>query len=614
MAALVKAHVDRLSGWVQLRFPYDVQTVALLKQFPGSKWDPVSKTWRVPVDLWEAVLQHVLKHEIGITSERRAPIHENIERRLRPYQVQGAEFLIRNRGALLTFQMRVGKTPTAIAAGTALMGSGQAKKIVVLYPAQVAGEWTRQLRQWANLDLKALESFDQLPQSTIDSLAQLPYLALGCHYEILDKRVSKKDEDEKTIDGDLDQIIGTDPFILIADEVHSCKNRKAGRTKAMHKLSAMSNCVARWGLSGTEMRNSSRDLWALFEFINPGSMGGYWTFAKRYSNAFINDLGFWDDKGESNEEELSARLKLISFKKLREDPDVAPFLPRADRKVIQCQAPGALQKKYDAMEKALATKVGVGLSDDDSVSAASREAVKALTLMVSEAKIPTAIKRAEEHVLAGRKILVFAHFHETLEKFIEAGEKAGLPLHVAAGWVPVQKRDLKIAEWKASSSPGVLVLGTLASGMGIDLSDAAIAMFLEFEWVPADFRQAEDRLVDVHQGKRTAPPVYEYLFVKGTIDEAMGAALLRKIRSNVKIVGADSEMKGVSSALRGAGVVGSSRLGLENTDKSTVMAAIQSAVTRWLNDEPSESATSAPVSFDDWDDDDTGVDESESAA
>lgn len=601
MAAIVKAHVDRLSGWCTLRFPYDLQTVGILKTYPGAKWDPRERVWKCPVDLWESVLQHVLRHEIGMQIERRAPIHENIGRRLRPYQHEGAEFLIRHRGALLTFQMRVGKTPTTIAAATALMGTGQARKLVVVYPAGVVGEWIRQLRQWANLELRALESFDLLPQNTIDALSRTPFLAVGCHYEILDKRVTKKDEDG-TVKGDLDQIIGTDPFILIADEIHACKNRKAGRTKALHKLSSMPNCVARWGLSGTEMRNSPRDLWALWEFTNPGSMGGYWTFAKRYADAHLDDLGHWDDKGESNEAELAARLKSISMKKLRSDPDVAPHLPKADRKVIQCLAPPAMQKKYNAMEKALATKVGAGLSDGDGVSAASREAVKALTLMVSEAKIPSAIKRAKEHLQNGLKFTVFAHFHETLEAFIAAAEKEGLKHYVATGWVTVTKRNERMAEWKADTEPSMLVLSTLASGMGIDLSDAALSMFLEFEWVPADFRQAEDRQVDVHQGKRSAPPLFEYLFVKGTIDEAMGAALLKKIRSNVKITGADSEMHGVSHALRDAGVVDSSRLGLENTDRATVAAAIQSAVTRWLNDDGDANKAPAPVSFDDWDD------------
>lgn len=621
MAALIKAHVDRLLGWATLRFPYDVQTVAVLKTYPGARWDPQQKAWLAPIDLWEGVLQHVLRHETGMVMERRAPIHPNIGNRLRPYQITGAEFLIRNRGALLTMQMRTGKTPTAIAAATALMGTGQAAKLVVTYPGAVVGEWVRQLRQWANLSLHPLEGNDLIPDREVDRLSRVPFLALGCHYEILDKHVSKlKDEDEPSqgfaFIGDIDRIIGQSPFILIADEVHACKNRKAGRTKALHRLSAMPNCIARWGLSGTPMRNSPRDLWGLFQFINPKSMSGYWTYAKRYCAAMLGENGYWEDKGESNPEELSARLKVISFSKLREDPDVAPYLPKAQRHVIQCQAPAALQKQYDSMEKELATLVKGGLADGDGVSAQSREAVKQLTIMVSAAKIPTAIKRCYEHLDADRKVVVFAHFHETLKAFIEAAEKdATFPLWVATGWIDPEKRDDRIESWKDYKGGGVLVCSTIASGMGIDLSDADISLFLEFEWVPADFRQAEDRQVDMHLGKKKGPPVFEYLFVKKTIDEAMGGALLRKIRSNVSIVGADSEMRGVSTALRGAGVVGPSRLGLESTDRGTVVAAIQSAVGRWLNGEAA-STEQAPIDFSDWEDveDEQSTDPSESAA
>lgn len=621
MAALIKAHVDRLSGWATLRFPYDTQTVAVLKTYPGARWDPRDKVWLAPIDLWEGVLKHVLRHEIGMTQERRAPIHPNIGGRLRPYQLTGAEFLIRNRGALLTMQMRTGKTPTVIAAATALMGAGQAIRLIVTYPGAVVGEWVRQLRQWANLNLVPMEGNDLVSDQEVHRLSCVRFLALGCHYEILDKHVSKlKDEEDPAqgfaFIGDIDRIVGNDPFILIADEVHACKNRKAGRTKALHRLSAMPNCIARWGLSGTPMRNSPRDLFGLFEFINPKSMSGYWTFAKRYCAAVLGENGYWEDKGESNPEELSARLKVISYSKLREDPDVAPYLPKAQRHVIQCQAPAALQKQYDSMEKELATFVKPGLADGDGVSMQSREAVKALTIMVSAAKIPTAIKRCYEHLDADRKVVVFAHFHETLQAFIEAAEKdATFPIWIATGWVAPEKRDERIESWKQYKGGGILVCSTIASGMGIDLSDADISLFLEFEWVPADFRQAEDRQVDMHLGKKKGPPVFEYLFVKKTIDEAMGGALLRKIRSNVQIVGADSEMRGVSTALRGAGVVGPSRLGLESTDRSTVVAAIQAAVGRWLDDKPA-SSEATPINFDGWEDveDAELVDESESAA
>jgi hypothetical protein len=104
---------------------------------------------------------------------------------------------------------------------------------------------------------------------------------------------------------------------------------------------------------------------------------------------------------------------------------------------------------------------------------------------------------------------------------------------------------------------------------------------LELEWVPADFRQAEDRIQDVHLGKRQTPPIYEYLLIQNTVDESMAKAILDKIRSIEAIVGSDAETSGVASTLRGAGVVGSARLGLPSNSAETVAAALASITARW---------------------------------
>ena len=121
-------------------------------------------------------------------------------------------------------------------------------------------------------------------------------------------------------------------------------------------------------------------------------------------------------------------------------------------------------------------------------------------------------------------------------------------------------------------------------------------MFLELAWVPADFLQAEDRIQDVHQGKRKTPPWYEYLIVKDTVDESMAAALLTKIRAIDQVVGGTVESGMVASTLRQAEVVGSHRLGLASTDEATVQAALLAVRDKWLSgngDAPQVDETAA---------------------
>ena len=83
----------------------------------------------------------------------------------------------------------------------------------------------------------------------------------------------------------------------------------------------------------------------------------------------------------------------------------------------------------------------------------------------------------------------------------------------------------------------------------------------------------------------------EYLITKDTIDEAMAAKLLEKIRNIEAVVGTDSESAAVASALRGSGVVDSGRLGLPNTSEETVMAALMSIRDRWLDDTATDDRT-----------------------
>jgi hypothetical protein len=157
------------------------------------------------------------------------------------------------------------------------------------------------------------------------------------------------------------------------------------------------------------------------------------------------------------------------------------------------------------------------------------------------------------------------------------------PHFCAGGWLTPLKRQELVKQWRACPGPAILLVNTLSSGVGIDLSDADGAVFLELAWVPADFLQAEDRIQDVHQGKRQTPPWYEYLIVKDTIDEAMAGALLKKIRSIDKVVGGTVESGQVASTLRGSDVVGASHLGLASTDAETVQAALLAVRDKWLS-------------------------------
>ena len=616
---IARAQIDKVEGWVTLRFPYDLSTIALLKTIPGSKWFPGAKAWQIPLDAYASLFKtnpHVRCEEI-LSTERRAPIPDVIAKRLRPYQIEGADFLISRGGALCTLEQRCGKTPLSIAAATALLSKGIASRVIVTYPASVGGEWQRQLKEWANVDLFMLEGesdlADQYSPTQLAALRDTPFLFVGCHYEILSARVRDLHDLMGARSRGLHEIVRGHDFIVIGDELHRAKNPRAALVHALHSLRRArggvaivkteggdieipsGNCIAGWGLTGTPMRNWPRDLRMIFEFAVPGSTGSKSKWDTIYCAGHVDERGFWTDKGKSNEDKLSARLAALSFRLTR--ADVAPWLPKTERIVIEIKLESKDQKKYDRLERAYAPALVAALKGDDP-SVEQRSALQDLAKLLASAKIPKAVDRVLEHADRNIKILVFSHFHETLARFDTlfrecANVKSNsIAYYYAPGSMPPPKRAMEIAAWKAAPTPAVLAVNTLASGVGIDLSDAEVALFLEPEWVPADLRQAEDRLQDVHLGKRTSGVVLEFLLAKDTIDGAMISVLLSKILASQQIVGNDVESRALSETLRSSGAADVTRLSIDTTDKASVFAAITSIRDKWLGvDTPTSRET-----------------------
>lgn len=876
MPILIQASVA--GGNVSLRFPYTPEVIDLLKTIPGWRWNKGARVWAGPENALP-ILANALgawghRLSVAYTPTTTPAVPAMLLNGLRPYQLDGIGRLLSNPGYMLTWEMRVGKTRPASAAIAAKMAAGDVQRTLIFSPGGVRHVWAEQLHQQTGLQLRSFSG--RTPFDVAEQRAELavPYGVFGCHFEIAAERKE-----------DLFAIADAGPFGVLVDEIQQIKNRKAPRTKVLHELAKHRNCRFRWGLTGTPMRNRNRDIWAAFEFIQPGSMGPYWTFAKAFCNppeapiwmgdfsfkplgqvcvgdevigwekrtepvkqqtrsdadlrqtlvrstvtaiskrvapivkitmesgavlrctedhewlaannyarkasdsprdleirrlretgvkladlaalhglsiqsiwrivhpgknfeylpaklgrdlifvvdpapgptpspaqarllgwvagmydgeghgAFISqsstanpetlerltlaltELGIphevhenrpctqpdgaselvssysaggvyitggrdgfmrflklvqptrlnngwdrallvgrfrtkdkvvkiepdgegeviglttttgnyvawgyaskncgahegdygWEDHENTRTEELAQRLTAVSFRLLRRD--VAQWLPKSDRAVFLCDMASADAKKYYALEAQLAGAAGAGLNDSSSPGA--MQAMRTLAAVTSASKMNTVIERIEHHCIErGVKLLVFANFHESLRDLWERLEPSDqttkpaiedLPVFCAGGWMTPDKRKKVIEQWRQTPGAAVLLANALSSGVGIDLADAEVAVFIELAWVPADFMQAEARIQDVHLGKRTTPPVFEYLVVKRTIDEDMAAKLLEKVKNIEAVVGVDGETKGMADSLHGSGLVGSDRLGLRDTADETVNAAI----------------------------------------
>jgi SWI/SNF-related matrix-associated actin-dependent regulator 1 of chromatin subfamily A len=583
MAALITL-AEVSPGWYEARFPFHRQTVDAVKAIPGSKWDQTKKVWRLPEHALPAMHLSGLVYRVVARLHGKTPPMPilSLMEKLRPYQKDGVQKLLGNPGFFLAFAPRVGKTPTATVAASSLLAAGAVRTVVILYPMSVRGEWERQFPQFS--DGLRMHPITGTAEFNFSAVANNPYLVLGLHYELL--RADSKNDDGtfvqvKVLDTLFSLLQARGAYAVIADEAHGIRNRKSPRAKLFQKLGA--GAAFRWVLSGTPLRNYSRDMWPMWDFIQSEGMSSYSKYTARYSDGHMGDHG-WMDKGMTNEVELKERLASVSFKLSRQD--VAGWLPKAERQVVLCDMTQARMKVYKAQEAALGPQAVKAMNESGSLAAVG--ALRALSDLTSLSKIDKLIERVRFHLDRGVKVLVFANYHETLNRAWDALEHQRLlkadpmpqPIFVAGGWILPEKRKLAIETWKAHKGAAALMVNTISSGVGIDLSDAEVAIGLEATWVPADFVQMESRIEDVHLGKRSAPPLYEYLLVRGTVDEDMVGKLITKLAVADKIVGGDNQTRGIQQMLNASGVVDRNVLELTSEDPEVVEGAIASLLSR----------------------------------
>ena len=557
-------------GWNDIRFRYDKAVVEFIKEIPGCRWNPEKRVWSAPdhaLGVLFSGLQNRVKFNMGARIPGAVPV-PMFTSNLRPYQVEGVNRLLNSLGSgyLLSFDMRTGKTKTASAAAGSLLAQNFVRSVVLLYPSVAKYEWARQFPEQVGLDVVQLESESPLDPAATEYLRKLDHLAIGLHYELI------RDKGDGT--GRASELLALvesrGPFVVVSDETQYLKNAKSGRWKAASAISRSPSCIARFALTGTPQRNYPRDLFTTFDFIQPDSMGSRSKYGKRYCGAHQGDYG-WVDDGETNVEELAARLALCSMRITRRD--AAPWLPKTERRVVLCDMDRKSASIYSKAEAALGAAALSAMNDQSSSLAALRQLVK----LATAPKLKTMMDRLTEHtVKRGVKVVVFANFHETLDEAstMYGNANSTIPMFIAGGWMTPDRRHKAIDGWKKHTGPAVLFANILSSGVGIDLSDADTAMFIELSWVPADFVQAEARISDVHQGKRTTPPMLEYLLTRATVDENMGMALLEKIRSIDRVVGANDETENLSSTLENSGLVNTNNLSLKSEDPEVVNAVL----------------------------------------
>lgn len=510
----------------------DVMEMHLLGNAPFEEGEEASISLRAEVELndhltkWLEQLQHT--SEIPLIEKPESFLGD-----LRPYQLQGVSWLLFLRrfglGGCLADDMGLGKTIQFMAYLTYVKErrTEQHNPSLLICPTSVIGNWQKELEKFA------------------------PSIRVHLHYG--PKR--EKGESFQAAVNEVDLVITSYSLAqideedlglvqwdaLCLDEAQNIKNVYTKQSTAIRALPA----YHRVALTGTPMENRLSELWSIYDFINPGYLGGINEFRK----AVVAPIERTRD--EQAIAGLQRWVKPFMLRRIKKDPAIQLSLPEKIESKTYITLTAEQGVMYENLVSDLLEKLDkLGPMQRRGLILASLTRLKQLcdhpSLIGDESstawdeersnKVARLLEMAEEIAAEGERCLIFTQFVDMghqLKQLLE--EKLGMAVPYLHGGVPKAKRDEMIDNFQNPEVPcSAFVLSLKAGGTGLNLTAANHVFHFDRWWNPAVENQATDRAFRIGQTRQVQ--VHKFITL-GTLEEKIDEMIERKQNLNDQVVG-----------------------------------------------------------------------------
>lgn len=453
-----------------------------------------------------------------------------------PYQIEGIRFALKKKGTLIADEMGLGKTIQAIGV---INARRSIKRVLVVCPNTLKTNWRRELKRWLTRQHRILVVN---ARKKIHSLVR--YNVIIINYDIVHKMRRLIDK----LKWDL----------LIIDEAHFVKSRKARRTKAIfggavryrekgQKKTARTvlkpiKARKRLFLTGTPILNRPIDLWPIVKALDPTGLGRSLTmYALRYCDAQRDRWGM-KFTGAKNLDELHTLLtQKFMIRRLKKD--VLTDLPPKRRQIIELPIPTDKASRLVATEikiyesheeyiQKLLSRIRTAKKKGDvgTLAELRRALQQARAVQFSEisrvrhqvglAKVPMVTEHLRLCLEAGPAVC-FAHHRDVIEEYRRQFKNDCVILTGDTKPIDRQRAVDRFQDGKAR----LFVGNYLAAGTGITLTRSSYVAFAELDWVPAVLTQAEDR---VHRIGQLESVLVQHLVLEGSLDAQISRTLVKK--------------------------------------------------------------------------------------
>lgn len=569
-----------------------------IKQIPGSRWDPNSKMWSVPLS-WGAckALRGIFRDGLSIgpdlaswawqqKAERVDPalalrqavtVDAVYDERLYPFQNAGVAFLQTAKQALLADEMGTGKTvQTIIALRELQRRNGNAYPACLIVPNSMKTTWAKEYATWdpdvtvVMIAGSAAKRGKQFAEAR-DLIAEGEQVAVVINWEGVrghsklapygSVHLTAKEKEPK----ELNEI---EWGAVVADEAHKQKEPKSKQTRAVWAVQHGPSVNYRFSLTGTPLANHPGDFWALLHGIAPDDFPAKSKYIDRYCLQNWNPFGGLDIIGvrpDTREEFYS--IVDPRFRRMPKDL-VLPFLPKKMRMVRYAGMHPKQKKAYDDIESSMGTRL-----DDGGVVLSTNSLTQATRLLQFSSAYATVNEEGEVRLedvkgtatsgptkldvmmeildeMNGESIVFAAESRQLIELAALRLEKAKVSFRKIVGGLTPEERQQHIYDFQNGHAQ-VMLMTLKAGGVGLTLTRAGVMVFLQRSWSMIDNKQGEDRVHRIGSEQHDKVVVID-IITKDTVEEEQiprlheKFLLLQEITRDRDVMMANGDMEAVA--------------------------------------------------------------------
>ena len=460
----------------------------------------------------------------------------------RSYQVAAASMIGRVGGALLFDEPGTGKTVSTVLGLVERAAAGfPVVPVVIVAPNAVVDSWVEHVRTWAP-GWRAI--------AWRGSPARRRRLVGTADVYVTSYGTASRDAGESDVRQS--PLLALGPVSCVADECHKLKDQTTEQSRAVRRIArvARRNGGVFVGLSGTPITHHPGDLWPTLVALEPDAWPSRERWVGRYCLVAPGDYSS-TVLGLNRATEPEFRLAIQGQHRRVAKADVLSELPPKVYSVRMVDLPSAWREAYDAMEDEMLAELPDGgelsvmhvlsqLTRLLQLSCAAAD-VTVTTETVTDAETGLTYQRPHTHVrlkapswkvdefleiLAerpGKQIVAFAPSRQLIMLAGAAASRAGYRVGYIVGGQSAKERTATVEAFQAGSLD-VCCVTTGAGGVGLTLTAAGTAVFLQRPWSLVEALQAEDRLHRIGSERHESIEIID-IVARDTIDSRVRAIL-----------------------------------------------------------------------------------------